>query len=252
MSDADNLSVQWVAPAGGPNREPQLTIYSNLNGYINACADETWFAEYEAVDLGVVPDENLLVFRGDDHGQFSLSRNAEKNGADVSITATLKRHWPGLELDETTYVDLVERGNLVVADLSPLLPVDDDQSSQDPSTVDADDANDAEGDAAATCPDCGNEFKNEAGLNIHLGQTDCWLGDEPTESGESDHDDAAVPDPDDAPSLETVRDCAEQVDTLPELADLLDMTEGETRLLARQADVYGDLEEDVRPMGAGG
>jgi hypothetical protein len=62
-------------------------------------------------------------------------------------------------------------------------------------------------------------------------------------------DDAAVPDPDDSHSQQTVRDCAKQVDTVQELAGLLDVSEGEARFEARQADVYGDLDDDVQPMG---
>lgn len=41
------------------------------------------------------------------------------------------------------------------------------------------------------------------------------------------------------PSVETVRDCAEGVDSVQELADLLDVPVGEARGLAREADVYG-------------
>lgn len=57
--------------------------------------------------------------------------------------------------------------------------------------------------------------------------------------------DAAVPDPDDSPSLGTVRDCAAQVDTVQELAGLLDVSTDEARFEARRADVYGDLRDAV-------
>lgn len=61
--------------------------------------------------------------------------------------------------------------------------------------------------------------------------------------------DAAVPDPDDSPSVETVRDCAETVHSIQELADLLELSEAEARFEARNADVYGQLRDNVRRMG---
>jgi hypothetical protein len=253
MSDAEELDVEWFDPHNTPQGEAKLTVYSNLNGYVNAVADRRWFEGCDQFDLGVVPDEDLIVFRSDDDGRYRFCREGSA-GADVSITAALKRHWPELSLEETARVPMRQRGDLVVADLAPLLSGTESVSAGSHTEGDksTDAAGEEEDDSTTVCPDCGNEFKNEGGLNIHLGQTDCWLGDEPTEDAEPGHDDAAVPKPDDAPSLETVRDCAKQVDTLPELADLLDVTDGEARLLARQADVYDDLEEEVAPMGAGG
>jgi hypothetical protein len=83
----------------------------------------------------------------------------------------------------------------------------------------------------------------------HGGQT-VVLDHEPTEaelveSDESDdHGGTEVPDPEDVPSHETVRDCADGVDTVQELADLLDVDATEARFLARDADVYADLRDN--------
>lgn len=63
--------------------------------------------------------------------------------------------------------------------------------------------------------------------------------------------DAAVPEPDDAPSHETIRDCAASVETLSELADLLEVSRGEARLLARDASVLGNVRDDTPRMGVG-
>lgn len=64
-------------------------------------------------------------------------------------------------------------------------------------------------------------------------------------------DDAAVPDPEDSPDAQTVRDCAKSTDSVQELAELLDLTDGEARFEARNAGVYDDLDDEVQPMGVG-
>jgi hypothetical protein len=52
-------------------------------------------------------------------------------------------------------------------------------------------------------------------------------------------------------SPETVRDCAAAVETLGELADLLEVNYGEARLLAREADVLNGIRDDIKRMGVG-
>ena len=52
-------------------------------------------------------------------------------------------------------------------------------------------------------------------------------------------------------SLETVRDCADAVETLGELADLLEVSYGEARLLAREAGVLAGIRDDIERMGVG-
>jgi hypothetical protein len=44
-------------------------------------------------------------------------------------------------------------------------------------------------------------------------------------------------------SKELLVDCAEQCETVQKLADLLDIETDEARFYARQADVYGDLQD---------
>jgi len=53
------------------------------------------------------------------------------------------------------------------------------------------------------------------------------------------------------PSPETVRDCAAAVETLGELADLLEISDGEARLRAREAGVLDGIRDDIKRMGVG-
>jgi DNA-binding transcriptional ArsR family regulator len=81
------------------------------------------------------------------------------------------------------------------------------------------------------------------------------FGDADTQSSPTVVDDGeggvAVPDLDEAPSAATVRDCAEQVETLSDLANLLDMGRGKARLLARDAGVIEEIRDDQPRMGVG-
>jgi hypothetical protein len=52
-------------------------------------------------------------------------------------------------------------------------------------------------------------------------------------------------------SPETVRDCADAVETLGELADLLAVSDGEARLRAREAGVLNAIRDDIERMGVG-
>lgn len=54
---------------------------------------------------------------------------------------------------------------------------------------------------------------------------------------------------DDSPSKDDVRTCAEEAETIQELADLLDVTVGQARMQARLVDVDDELDDEVAPMG---
>jgi len=123
MSRADSLDVEWYeSQTAHRSDDPQLTVYTNLNGYINAAADREWFADFDAMDIGFVVDEGLLVFRPDDDGRYSLSREANKGqGADVHVTSAIKHAWGDPGLKDTQKVPMREAGGHIVADLSELV-----------------------------------------------------------------------------------------------------------------------------------
>jgi hypothetical protein len=268
--------------------DPLLTVYSNLNGYVNAAADYKWFDDYDWADIHTDAERDLLAIepQPDGEGALKLSRR-HGLGADLSFKPPLE-HDLGFDtgdLDETYHVPLEwdDEHGWAVADLSAL---------RDGDTGDHEPTNGGQrGDDADTddrwCS-CGHGPTSERGIRIHAGRThdddEDWeiLDHPPEDSGDSNdeedlsddlvdnleadasgniHDehtviddgdgDAAVPDPESAVSNDTVSEVAQQVETLSELADLLDTSTGEARLLARKAGVLTDVRDDMERMGVG-
>lgn len=276
------MGFQRFDPDAPRHDEPQLTIYGHLSGYVNAAADYQWFADYDAVIFHVDREATRLAIEPAtaEEGDYSLSRERDTLGADLSTRYPLVNElgFDDDTLDDSVFVDLEwddDRG-WAVADLEPLLDDGSDGGTErSPNT--GGDTTDSD-DGTKWCGACGKMLTSARGVSVHHGKADdgdhtgpADIRDEPPEDdegddqdGKSDPDidedepvvrddadaDAAVPDPEDSVSNETVRDCAEQVDTLSELGELLDVSNGEARLLARDAGVLREIDDDHPRMGA--
>lgn len=259
------MSWQRYDPDAPRHGDPQLTLYRNLNGYLNAPADWQWFRDAAEVDVHVDPDRELIALEPQPEGEGYLTLARENDyGADVSFKPPLE-HELGFDtemLDGSLHVPLEwddEHGWLVV-DLSGLRDAGDadEQANED--------------DGTRWCGKCGDDFVSARGVEIHDGKADGHDGpadirEEPPDLDDSDEsesdpvedsnptveddvdDETEVPDPEDTHSPETVRDVAASVDTLSELADKLELSFGEARLQARQAGVLTEVRDDVNRMG---
>jgi hypothetical protein len=254
---ADTDGWEVVGKAHQHQSAPRLTIYANGNAYVNTAADERYLDGAEAVRVLVDREASKLALDPTDEQDpngYSVTREEDSYGGAVRVVGGLERLGVDIDaLEGTSFLPLEEQGEIAVADVSSLL---DDQTATDTrtgdramdgTTSDADDTEASQNDEAeddeaegVACryPDCDRVFGGENGRNIHEGQKHggMWEGSE-------DHGDTEVPDPEDVPSHETVRDCASNVNTVQELADLLDVDTPEARFLARDADAYGNLQD---------
>jgi hypothetical protein len=164
-SDDASLDVEWYeSQTAHRTDDPQLTIYTNLNGYINAAADRQYFEDYDDLDIGFVTDEYLLVLRPADDGRYALSREDEKGkGADIHVTSAIKHAWGDPGLEETQQVPIREAGGHIVADLSDLVGDDGDDASLDQSD-DAPDTPEAEADSENTVDVTETDADSESAL----------------------------------------------------------------------------------------
>lgn len=153
MSDAEDLQINWGPDAPRPEAEPLLHVYTDLDGRINAAADRQYFADYDAIDVGVAADQGLLVFDPDgDRRPLSLSRAGEYGG-DIATATRVRQLVDGDDLAETIKVPIEERGDLLVADVGAVLADDEEQrdkeiAQQNTVTVDGSSNTDAEIDIA--------------------------------------------------------------------------------------------------------
>jgi hypothetical protein len=203
--------------------------------------DGTYHAELEAHDGIVVADLSDLTDTATDTRTDSSDRamDGTTSDADASEVEQSQQY----KCDSCDYVfDTEDARDSHAAEMHGQVTTPDDE--------------DQPSDTEIWCGVCGaGPFETTTRLaghhngSKHGGQT-VVLDHEPTEaelveSDESDdHGGTEVPDPEDVPSHETVRDCADGVDTVQELADLLDVDATEARFLARDADVYADLRDN--------
>lgn len=266
--------------------EPRLTIYKNRSGYLNGCADETWFDGHDTIVFHADPGRELLAIEpaGSD-GDYTISRGDDGFGGDVATQFVLRDSF-GIEDDDitdTSYVDLEwndERG-WAVADVSELL--DDESDPVEVETGNAvgdssdktEQANEGDGlaDISGVGPtregdleEAGYETVDDvrranqeeladvvgrplaARIKADVGDTKVQGDATVVDDGDGD---AAVPDVESAAPNGSVREAAEKVDTLSELADQLDTSNGEARLLARKAGVLTEVRDDIQRMGDG-
>lgn len=236
-----DLDVDWY-DSFSPHRgsDPELSVYSNLNGYLNSPADQEWFADVDRVEVGTVADEQLLVFRPAEDGRYALSReNYDRFGADVHITPAIKDTWGDPHLKETHYAPLHEQGDLIVADLSEIVDADETDETEpangpagekvETEPAESGDSEDSDGpEDEVECEDCGDSFKNERGLKIHQGRYD--------DCGDTDEDD-------EVDGVAEVLQVIDDIETVQELATEIGETAGRARTLAKKAGCYGELQE---------
>lgn len=310
-TDNQSLDIEWYeSQTAHRSDDPQLTVYTNLNGYINAAADREWFADFDAMDIGFVVDEGLLVFRPGDDGRYSLSREADKGqGADVHVTSAIKHAWGDPGLKDTQKVPMREAGGHIVADVSGLVFDDDaddrvqeavetanadpmevaDEVSEDttpPADENETDAHPLFGDTYTSCPDV--EWAIAERLTSHDAVTVTasdlaeevetsapWAGralndlgeskapvaiereyhDDPAETTQyhvtfrGERDDDASESDDAADDVAATLQAADDVESVQALADELDVSAGQARARARDAGVYGDLQDRVQRPG---
>jgi hypothetical protein len=303
----DGLDVDWYeSETAFRNDDPRLTVYSNLNGYINAAADRRWFEDYDELDIGFVADEGLLVLRPTEDGRYSLSRESNKGqGADIHITSAIKHAWGVLDIEDTTRVPLHEEGGHIVADLSELLTEDDDQADDEDKTAGREDDQADDEDDPATEAAASNKAESELpGGDLQEYHTNHPLVEEflvhAVKQGDREVTSAAIVDAvdgdldgravggalrqlknaDDAPihvskgdekddgsaiwriepevdlfdegsdtkevdDMARTLQAADDVDSVQELADELDVSEGRARTLAMESGAYSDLTDNV-------
>ena len=197
---------------------PRLTVYTNGNGYVNKAADTQLLDRPDACRVLVDQERQRIALDPTDDQDpdgYSVTRENDAPGGDLRIVGALERLGVDVDaLDDTHFLPLDGEGDLAVADASDLVETTTATDVRTDSSDRAMDGTTSDADAS----------EDEA--------------DEP-----DDHGGTEVPDPEDVPSHETVRDCADGVDTVQELADLLEVEPGEARFLARDADVYRELQD---------
>lgn len=251
MSDAES-SWQRVSKGNQHSYDPRLTIYTHGQGYVNAAADRDLLDAPDCVHMLVDPETNRLALKPtDDDSGRSITREGD-HGGDIHVKSALHKLGIDVEaIDDTQFFELEYEDGLAVADLSALV-ADEDASDGG----DDDDGSDAE--ETLHCGEDGCEFTttSKRGLNIHkarthdTGEKDADTTPKGSERAsrrardDGDEGDATDTDTDDdSPSLATVRDCSEEVETVQDLAHLLDVSPNKARALARDANVYRDLQD---------
>lgn len=119
------------------NAAPFLAIYGNGGGRLSAAADRRWFGDVKEVVLLFDVDEAVLGVApasDPDGSTYALSRKGGQRGGDIATAALLKDVFgvaPG-DLDETHRLPLEwhDEHEAAVADVSPLLGVQDDASDE--------------------------------------------------------------------------------------------------------------------------
>jgi hypothetical protein len=185
--------------------DPQLTVYSNLNGYVNAAADHQWLSEHDWVDIHTDSERDLVAIepQSDEEGTLMLSRENGR-GADVSFKPALQ-HDLALDpddIEETHHVPLEwdDEHGWAVADLSALR----DGETGDHEPTKGGRRGDDLDTGARWCP-CGFESDSERGISIHQARThdnadDYEILTEPPaddEDGEDQEDDVDTNEADD-------------------------------------------------------
>ena len=235
---------------------PRLTVYTNGNGYVNKAADTQLLDRPDACRVLVDQERQRIALDPTDDQDpdgYSVTRENDAHGGDLRIVGALERLGVDVDaLDDTHFLPLDGEGDLAVADASDLVETttatdvrtDSSDRAMDGTTSDADASEDeADEPEEFSCTYDGCEFTSESerGKNIH--ETRAHDDEDEADDEPDDHGGTEVPDPEDVPSHETVRDCADGVDTVQELADLLEVEPGEARFLARDADVYRELQD---------
>ena len=239
---------------------PRLTIYANGNGYVNAAADKQFLDGAPACRV-LVDAENTRIaldpVDAQDPDGYSVTREDDAPGGDLRVIGALERLGVDVDaLDDTRFLSLEKEGELLVADCSELL--NDTAATRtgdrdlDATTTAADDEDDDTSDednetSQVWCGVCGaGPFDDQKALNGHHSGSQ---HDGPTNSMEHEPTGDELQHGPEKPAIELTREHAGLVDTIQELAERIDVSEGRARMLARQADVADQLDDDVTPMG---
>lgn len=103
--------------------DPELTIYTNLNAYINLAADNRYCEGFEECLIHRDVDNARVAIEPVDDGDYSLSRAKSKRGIDVALRSALQAI--GLDddtLEESVKLPLTWSEDVgLVADVSDLL-----------------------------------------------------------------------------------------------------------------------------------
>lgn len=242
------MSRNWTPVASNRTyrTDPCISVYRNLNGYLNRLADEMWFAEYDHVVVLIDEADNYLGFKPVDANRpdaYQLSRGEDGElGADVTVKPALKKL--GLEEEcfpETQKLDLEETDDGIVAvDVTPLLEEAGLEGADESDDI-AEEGIEDDGVEGFECDECEKTFSTETGRNIHYGQIHDDNTNELSEGideemgiEESDPDDE-----DDVPDVEAL--VANGVGSVHELGEELGVTSDHARKIAMDQDVYSEL-----------
>jgi len=253
-------------------RTPQMSIYANGNGHVNAAGDHL-LGKPDRVTLRIDDAEGLLGLDptdGDDPNGYAVSRdtrNDRSNGGDVNVKTALRHLGVDVDaLEATRHVELADEDGIAVADLSGFPGLDsEDGKGGDPDVDELGPArtggqphSEARARICSALADRGElsgpelESVAEVGSDFYRFLSD--LEDSGAISKRKDPDDGRQAlyslDEESGPSLKIVRDGAASVETVQQLADLLDIDIHKARARAVTAGVYGDLDDEVRRMGA--
>ncbi|AJF28094.1 hypothetical protein SG26_20310 (plasmid) [Haloarcula sp. CBA1115] len=250
-----------------PRGSPQLSIYRTGGGHISAAAVRQLFeSQPDALIVGADPDADEVGFAPadpDTPNAYAFSSDDHGLGGDIRFGPALETLGIDTgEFDETRYVPLRQDDGVVVADMSKLTPGDSDESGDgDTDTherlrdyLDAEfdgettqlevtasqlgDALDVDGRAIPhalkklTDYDAEKQPRdNEASVWVITSNTASAPAESTKRVGDSD------------PNLKLVRDYADSVESIQELAERLDVTEGKARRLAHEAGVDDGLQD---------
>lgn len=179
MSDAEGIdpdSVDWGSDGPRQIDEPALTVYPDLDSRINAAADRAFFEDVDQLDAGVDHDNGLLVLDpGGDRRPLTISREGGRGG-DISTASRLASLLGDDAVEESQQVDLVERGEFIVADVSAL-----DQSASDDDPDEPVDKTDSDGSEPEPEP----EPEGESDESVQESVDDAAATDDTPEDGDT-------------------------------------------------------------------
>lgn len=252
------MSDTWerVTKQFSQQTQPRVSVYADGDGHINAPADRA-LGQPDCVELLVDPETMRIALEptDDDPQSYTISRESYAGG-DICLTSALTQLGVDIAaLSETVHPPVKFEDGRAIIDVSELA-AESEATDGDTTSTDAEsDSPDAD-ETRFWCGTCGagpfDSTNSVQGHHASLGHGSEveWETSPPEDDTDAKTDDSADADETGTDvSTETVRDCASEVETLSELADLLDVSAGRARLLARDADSLTDLRDDVRRMG---
>lgn len=253
-------------------RTPQLSIYANGNGHVNAAGDQL-LGKPDRVNLRIDDAEGLLGLvptDEDDPNGYAVSRdtrNDRSNGGDVNVKTALRHLGVDVDaLEATRHVELADEEGIAVADLSGFPGLDSeggqggdpDADESSSGTTGEQPHSEARARILSALADHGELSGPELESVAEVGSDVYQILSDPEDAGtistRDDPDDGRQTlyslDDESGPSLKIVRDAAASVETVQQLADLLDVDIDKARARAVTAGVYSNLDDEIRKMGA--